>query len=441
MAHNKIVLAPTGEVLIDLSQDTATEEFVIKGKTFHKSDGTVAEGTLIPELPENLDSILTEQSSYIEELKGILEKKSAGDSGSGSGNISVALKDVNLYDYDGTLLHSYTLQEMQDLVEFFKIPPAHKGLTFQGWNWLAGGAILCNRGINIGASYITDDAKTRLYIKIAENVRMTVPFQFSQTKSDGVTVDWGDGSDTETVSITGFVSTSHTYTNIGDYVISLEVAEGCKLTLMGDSSSSGIFGSVKAHSNMLQKVEMGNKTDIGSYAFKNCYSLSTITIPNGVSRISSYAFQNCYSLSSIVIPKSVFDIQYSAFQDCHSLSLISLPYSVVLGHNALLNCYSLSSITVGEMHYISSAVLQNCYSLSSIVIPNNVIDIDNNAFSGCSSMTYFDFTSHTSVPRLASSNAFDSIPSDCEIRVPAWLYNEWIAATNWSSLADKIVAV
>jgi hypothetical protein len=58
-------------------------------------------------------------------------------------------------------------------------------------------------------------------------------------------------------------------------------------------------------------------------------------------------------------------------------------------------------------------------------------------------MKYYDFTSHTVVPTLANTNAFSNIPTDCEIRVPAALYDEWIAATNWSNstIASKIVAV
>lgn len=43
MNANKIIL--NDEVLIDLTQDTATEEDVAKGKTFHKADGSMGVGT------------------------------------------------------------------------------------------------------------------------------------------------------------------------------------------------------------------------------------------------------------------------------------------------------------------------------------------------------------------------------------------------------------
>ena len=43
MKANKVVL--NGELLIDLSQDTAVESDVAVGKTFHKADGSLAVGT------------------------------------------------------------------------------------------------------------------------------------------------------------------------------------------------------------------------------------------------------------------------------------------------------------------------------------------------------------------------------------------------------------
>ena len=52
----------------------------------------------------------------------------------GGSTPSVKRKDVNFYDYDGTLLHSYTLAETQALTELPELP-SHDGLICQGWNW------------------------------------------------------------------------------------------------------------------------------------------------------------------------------------------------------------------------------------------------------------------------------------------------------------------
>ena len=90
---------------------------------------------------------------------------------------------------------------------------------------------------------------------------------------------------------------------------------------------------------------------------------------------------------------------------------------------------------------IGNSAFSGCYSLTSVVIPNSVTSIDKYAFSDCPGVRYYDFTNHTAVPTLSATSAFSNISADCEIRVPAALYDEWIVATNWATYADKIVAV
>lgn len=54
-------------------------------------------------------------------------------------------------------------------------------------------------------------------------------------------------------------------------------------------------------------------------------------------------------------------------------------------------------------------------------------------------MAFYDFSQYSAVPSLANTSAFISIPSDCKIIVPDALYDEWKAATNWSTYASKII--
>ena len=46
-------------------------------------------------------------------------------------------------------------------------------------------------------------------------------------------------------------------------------------------------------------------TRIGSAAFQDCFSLTSVIIPNSVTSIESQAFYYCSSLTSITIPNSV----------------------------------------------------------------------------------------------------------------------------------------
>lgn len=181
---------------------------------------------------------------------------------SGGGSL-LDKNDVTFYDYDGTILHSFSKDEFLALNEFPSLP-TQPGLICQGWNYdiTNAKAYVEEYGkLDIGATYITDDGKTRLYIKIAAEGRMTVPLYFSQTVANGVTIDWGDGSDTQTVSGTGKKNISHTYTNIGDYCITFEVASGCTLELGHGLNKYCVIGSLDnkeyVYCNMLQKVEIG----------------------------------------------------------------------------------------------------------------------------------------------------------------------------------------
>ena len=373
--------------------------------------------------------------------------------GGGGGTTSdVAMKDVNFYDYDGTLVASYTLAEAQALTA---LPdgPTHDGLTFQGWNWSLADLKTTNRKMNVGAMYITDDGKTRIYIRLEEG--RTSPM-LGVCPNGTVTVDWGDGTTPDTLTGTSTTTVKwtpkHAYAAPGEYVIKL-IVDGT-MGFYGTSTSNQYSAILRYSSasdnrnyvyrNSIEKIEIGSSvTSIGNNAFGYCYSLTSITIPDSVTSISDYAFGYCYSLTSITIPDSVTSIGNNAFSNCYSLSSITISDGVTsIGKSVFSGCHSLSSITIlNSVTSILQYAFSKCYSLSSITIHNGVTSIGNNAFSNCYSVAFYDFSSHTSVPQLESTNAFTGIPADCQIRVRAALVDAWKTATNWSTYADHIVGV
>ena len=321
--------------------------------------------------------------------------------GGGETPASANWNDVAFIDYDGSVLYSYSLAEAQALTGLPELP-AHDGLVCQGWNWTLEAIKALNRPVTVGAMYITDDGATRLHIKIATVGRMTVPLYIGQTVANGVSIDWGDGSTTQTLSGTGNVNTSHTYAEPGDYVISLMPKDGCTLSFGNSSSSYCVMGSTgnngRVYCNMLKEVFIGkNATSIGNYAFNSCYSLASITIPTSVTSIGNYAFSSCSSFASITIPTGVTSIGNYAFQSCSSLA--------------------------------------------SITIPTGVTSIGKYAFQSCYGMRYYDFSACTAIPALSNTDAFSNIPSDCQMLIPSALYNNWKSATNWATYASKMVSV
>ena len=82
-------------------------------------------------------------------------------------------------------------------------------------------------------------------------------------------------------------------------------------------------GSVTIPSTVTYNGTTYSVTSIGDYAFYECTSLASITIPNSVTSIGDYAFWYCYPLTSITIPNSVTSIGRVAFGYCSSLTSVT----------------------------------------------------------------------------------------------------------------------
>ena len=97
-----------------------------------------------------------------------------------------------------------------------------------------------------------------------------------------------------------------------------------------------------------KKYEIKENTRlIADRAFKGCKSLTSVTIPYGVTHIGESAFQDCKSLTSVTIPYGVTHIGGTAFYRCSALTSITIPNSVTeIGNMAFCGCTSLRSITI-----------------------------------------------------------------------------------------------
>ena len=71
-----------------------------------------------------------------------------------------------------------------------------------------------------------------------------------------------------------------------------------------------------------------NTKVIASSAFSDCYYLTGITIPDGVTSIGDYAFSFCIRLTSITIPDSVTSIGGFAFSRCDMLLRVTIGIGV-----------------------------------------------------------------------------------------------------------------
>ena len=124
-------------------------------------------------------------------------------------------------------------------------------------------------------------------------------------------------------------------------------------------------------------------TGIGAFAFLECIHLESIVLPSGVKEIGRSAFWGCSSLTSIVIPHCVASIGESAFGNCSRLQQVTIPASVVsIGDHAFRDCTSLTSVSIAEgVKHIGYAAFSGNGYLTSLTIPASVTTIGEYAFS------------------------------------------------------------
>ncbi len=115
----------------------------------------------------------------------------------------------------------------------------------------------------------------------------------------------------------------------------------------GDESSNPTYYSRNLYINnqLVTKANLTTATKISNYAFTSCESLTSITIPDGVTSIGGGAFRNCSSLTSINIPDGETRIGDWTFHGCSSLTSINIPNSVTsIGDDAFSDCSNLSDV-------------------------------------------------------------------------------------------------
>lgn len=130
-------------------------------------------------------------------------------------------------------------------------------------------------------------------------------------------------------------------------------------------------------------------TDIEYETFYKCSSMTTASLPAGVTSLGKYAFYKCFALQSLIIPDGVTYIGEGAFYECSSLTTVQMPKSLeIIGEEAFAKCSKLNGITLhNNVTTIGSWVFYKCASLTDIAIPNGVTIIESFTFAECSNLT------------------------------------------------------
>ena len=407
------------------------------------------------------------------------------EAGFNAARVPVEEKDVNFYDYDGTLLYSYTVAEAQALTELPPLP-TQPGLICQEWNWDLDAVKALDRPMDVGATYITDDGATRLRISFVSDVHKTLTLYFWQSVASGVSVNWGDGI-TETIDTANNVQVSHEYSAIGEFVISITPMDGCTLRL-GHSAAQPVCNLTDM--STLKSINLGKNIEyFTGNLFKDACLLETVTIPSidtFMDGVGTFAY--CDSLKALIVPKSIFAVSGQCVRNAKNLKVLSLSsrlncsfgthiaYQVngmkrlclpngltrvpnyVVASSSVCEVYMPSTVTAlgtyafyelrgvrrislsEELTTIEQNSLNFISFLVELTIPSKVTSIAAGAFANNNRVERLRFLSNTP-PSVANANAFSGIPATCVVEVPVASLDAYKNATNYGSIAAQMVGV
>ena len=147
---------------------------------------------------------------------------------------------------------------------------------------------------------------------------------------------------------------------------------------------------------------------IGDNTFTYCYTLSSITLPEGLLSIGKGAFaqntervQSYYqmtggkksysALKSLKLPASLKTIGEAAFENCDALTKVTFDKRAQveeIGEGAFAMCLKLKEISVpGSVKHIGDDAFVNCLALKTASLGEGVEQVGKELFMYCRSMT------------------------------------------------------
>lgn len=179
-------------------------------------------------------------------------------------------------------------------------------------------------------------------------------------------------------------------------------------------------------------------TELKNYTFYRLRTLTSVTIPNTVTKwdgagtfsqsglrtatiatdsslakIGGFAFNSTY-LTGFTVPSSIERIEGYAFSDVGTLTSFTIPSNVT---------------------YIGDYAFNGCSGITSITIPSSVTSMGRYAFRNCTGMT--SVTMESSTPPSIYAGVFDGF--GCPIYVPCNAVSAYRSANIWSSYSNRIV--
>lgn len=174
---------------------------------------------------------------------------------------------------------------------------------------------------------------------------------------------------------------SYTLVEIGDY----SFISNSRLNSVTIPSTVKKIGNTAFHScSSLKDIKMHDEiTTIGKQAFQSC-AVERIELPGHLDSIPFGLFCSCSDLTSVTVPDGVTRIEDMAFSGCRNLVEVNLPNSVIeIGKLAFEYCGFKNFIFPNSLKTIERDAFAMCEQLEEIYLPDSLSELGMFAFQRC----------------------------------------------------------
>lgn len=329
--------------------------------------------------------------------------------------VSAVSKDINFYDYDGTIVASWTLDELASKTE---LPPnpTHAGLVPEGWNWTLQEIKDWGYPCEVGQLYNTADGKVHFFIEIDD--LDVACFSLYALSYSAVDIDWGDGT-VERVPSSYYTYFTHQYTQLGKFEIKME------------SSGSNISYSRFARDAPHIMRELWQSRNMDTFPLSGRSKLQKWAVSNS---LFFHTNQDAYypSLVHMALPRTITSVGVSnTMQGLSGLVSLSTPpgFKGTAGTNSFTGFYGLRRLTAAGMAGEFTGGLNTAF-IERFIVPAAVTAIKSAIFQN-SILCYVRFLP-TTPPTKSTSTSFAGLASTAIIFIP-WDSPAYLTATNYPS--------
>jgi len=172
-------------------------------------------------------------------------------------------------------------------------------------------------------------------------------------------------------------------------------------------------------------------TGVTPFACVYCEGLTSVTLPEGVTRIGFGAFSDCPNLAAVSLPTSLTTLGDWAFYRDGALQQAIVPEAVKrVGAATFAFCTSLAKVEIPRgMKSIAQHAFYYCTALNEVLIPGSVDQIGEYTFAYCTGLTKVQMEGF---PIAITEDVFEGVDvSACTLVVPTDQVEAYKEAEVW----------